>query len=386
MCAKIKQVRARALFFRFGIVICTGISSCSGGIAPAPSKETVVEHVLAAENNHTTLRIFDAETELSVQTALGGSLEGLTTQTDGRIAYVGVRLPSGSRDLIAVDMAGSILWRTRLGDSIGVLTGEVLGAAPDGRTLFIWRGISSGTQGLSVIDVESRLRVAHSANWNVASNGLVPLPRSDQFPEGAVLLVGVRSGSGGPRGASRAYVLHAKTLAVVDSIVLPEDIWQVVPSPSGGDVYIIGSQNVVRYHLSSRRTTASMRRSVNGSATVLVNGQLVMTDAGSFPDTPGSGLLHLFSADLRSNGTIDISTPLGGVPNSQTAVRSGLIQLSAHGNRVWVRVGSEDFGPLYAPQKARLLLVDCERREVVRTLDLDGFGLGALAISRRTIQ
>jgi len=50
---------------------------------------------------------------------------------------------------------------------------------------------------------------------------------------------------------------------------------------------------------------------------------LFLADGGQGVEHPGSGLLCLYSMDLEERGTIDVSTPVGGRPNSLVAARLG---------------------------------------------------------------
>jgi len=102
-----------------------------------------------------------------------------------------------------------------------------------------------------------------------------------------------------------------------------------------------------------------------------------------WPDSPGSGLLFLYGPNLESLGTIDVSTPLGGAPRGATATCTGLAAPGRDGRTVYVRAGSGSRFSLYPRQPARLLVVDVVSRALLRTIDLDGFGLGFLFVSAR---
>ena len=128
---------------------------------------------------------------------------------------------------------------------------------------------------------------------------------------------------------------------------------------------------------SSSHMTASVARQASGSLTLVPGGRmLTLTDVGIGFDSPGSGILRLYDADLVPIGSIDASTPVGGVPNSPTATRMGLAAAGSDGRMLYVRSGSSERGPLFPSQPARLLFVDLIEKHVTRSMSLGGYGLG----------
>jgi hypothetical protein len=208
-----------------------------------------------------------------------------------------------------------------------------------------------------------------------------------------ILVAGRQNASGGPRTDEAVYTLDAHTLAPLDSISLAalgasaaERIWQALPSTDGRTLYVATSTRIVRYDVCSRSVLTSTPRPGTGLLTVVAapaaDTTLILTDVGVWPDTPGSGFIYLFGRNLDLRDSIDVSTPIGGVPMSPTATVTGSAMGGIDGRTVYVRAGSDEVGPLYPAQRARLLIVDFVNRRFVRAVDLTGFGLGLLFAPR----
>jgi len=331
---------------------------------------------------------------------VGGRVEGLASAPDGSVLYAGVAGAGFRQSLVALDArTGRTLWmlplsengRPNVVDDIGLLTGEILAASSDNRRLYVARSLQGGIGGIAVLDLTSRRPVAFTGPWNVAAGGLVSLGADPTIPllrDGVIAMVASRQNSagGGRRTGERVYFLAPTTLAVLDSITpdalggsTTQGIWQIVPAPDGRSLYVGGSQRVARYDFAMRSVTASVARPSLGAVTVTGDGSaVIMTDGGSWPDSPGSGLLFVYGPDLAAHGTIDVSTPMGNTPRSPTATATGVGVSWPSGRVLYLRAGTEAIGPLFPPQQARLLAVDVLERRLLRAVDLGGYGFGPL--------
>ncbi|CAN5631156.1 hypothetical protein BH23GEM1_BH23GEM1_07500 [soil metagenome] len=375
------------------LVLAGGLGSgCSNPNAPVISPGEVV--LVTSPERDQLWMIVPASGAITARLALGGKAQGAAASSDGSTLYVGISGAGFRNELVAIDTrVNRVAWRLRLGsngqpnflDGVGLNSGEALALSHDGQSLYLWRAVKDGVTGITLVDVSTRRPTAFSGPWNVAGSGLVPIPPSAPRWSGALAVVGSRANAaGGPRRGSSVFVLDPVSLQVVDSILAGdlggaqgEDIWEVVPSPDGQTLYIAGSQRLVRYSLADQRVIASVARPAPGLLSVTSDGEtLIVTDGGTWPDFPGSGLLYAYGPNFEPHGSIDVSTPLGGRPSGPTATVTGPTAMSLDGRTIYVRAGTLSIGPLYTPQPARLLIVDIIGRTLQRTVDLGGFGGG----------
>lgn len=369
-------------------------SGCSNPNAPVISPGEVV--LITSPERDQLWMIVPTSGAITARLDLGGKAQSAAASSDGTTLYAGVSGAGFRNELVAIDTrVNRVLWRLRLGsdgqpnflDGVGLISGEALALSHDGQGLYLWRAVKDGVTGVTLVDVSTRRPTAFSGPWNVS--GLVPIPPSAPRWSGALAVVGSRANAaGGPLGGSSVFVLDPVSLQVVDSILAEdlggaqgEDIWEVVPSPDGQALYIAGSQRLVRYSLADQRVTASVARPGTGGLSVTSDGEtLIVTDGGTWPELPGSGLVYAYGPNFEPHGTIDVSTPLGGRPLSPTATVTGGTAMSLDGRTVYVRAGTPPIGTLYTPQPARLLMVDMIDRSLRRAVELGGFGGGFLFV------
>lgn len=363
-------------------------AGCNVATAPCASPEIVI----VTETDLKALRLMDPAGRCGDRRiGLGETLESVSLSPDETKTYVIVKIGSTvQREVVALETASArILWRHPLDDASSQQTvkGEVAAVSHDGTDLYMWRTSSDGTWGIARFNLQTREVVAFSGPWNLVAGGLVPLKPSAAFAQGALAVVGLRGGLGPRGGQARLYFLNPASLAVLDSIqpstiANEDDVWQFLPAPDGQSAYVAGRTTLVRYDLVQRWMTASKPREANGLLSLMPGGgTLVLSDGGSWPDSPGSGVLRLYDANLVAAGTIDVSAPLGGQANSPTATQVGMAMASKDGRTLYVRAGSEERGPLYPVQPARLLIVDMIDRSVVRSMSLGGYGLGLVLVA-----
>ena len=154
-------------------------------------------------------------------------------------------------------------------------------------------------------------------------------------------------------------------------------IWDLNMLGDGRTILVGGAGWLVTYDTDLRQPVRSVARPVSGVARVSPDqSTVVLTDSGVWPDFPGSGLLHLFDAQLSPIGTVDVSTPLGGLPNTPTATVTRIVAFADDGRTAYVASGTPPIGPLYTTQPARIIAVDLPTRTVIRVYELGGHELG----------
>ena len=366
-----------------------------------PSNGLVI--TTASSGGSDVLYAFDPGTgKVDAWPPLGGVVYGGVLSADSKTLFLNIRNSGFRSDLAAIDArSGNALWsltlatagQPRILDGVGLLTGEVMAVAGDDSLLYLWRSIKDSVVGIAALNLKTQRPVAFSGPWNVAAGGIQPTTQRCNAPRAVLIVVAGRGNtSGGPRRDEAVYTLDAQTLAPLDSISLPalgaspaDEVWQAIPSADGRTLYVATSTRIVRYDACSRSILASTPRLATGMLALVAaaaDTTLILTDVGVWPDTPGSGLIYLFGRNLDLRDSIDVSTPIGGVPKSPSATVTGSAVGGLDGRTVYVRAGSDDVGPLFPPQRARLLIVDFVNRRLVRAIDLTGFGLGLLFAPR----
>ena len=388
---------AKLSFIRCAMACAVAASStgCGDGTLAPPGDGRAAVIVTVGD----TWARLDPETGRLIWTANAGMrIEQGVLSPDGRVILAGYGDELSRRFLAAIDAAtGRELWRMPLstawvpeiGDGIGLLAASELAIRPDGAVLWIWHATLDGTVGVATLDLQTRRPLAFSGPWNVAAAGLVPvLTPAPGFPDGFLAVLASQD-NGGPTNGEAIHLLHPVSLQPMDSITLAEvpaaggDIWQVVPSRDGRTLYIAGDSRLLRFDLETRRITAQTPRLATGSLRLTPDGRtLIQTDGGWWPDTPGSGIIRLYDEQLVLVGTIDASTPVGGMPDSPTASVMGPAHPSADGTTIYVRTGTAAIGPLYPKQRSRLLVIDLPTRSVRRVIELDGYGRGLVLVAQ----
>lgn len=367
-----------------------------------PSNGLVI--TTASSGSSGVLYAFDPGTgNVDAWPPLGGAVYGGVLSADSRTLFLNIGNSGFRSDLVAINArSGNALWsltlatagQPRILDGVGLLTGEVMAVAGDDSLLYLWRSVKDSVVGIAALNLKTQRPVAFSGPWNVAAGGIQPTTQRCNAPRAVLILVADRqNASGGPRRDEAVYILDAQTLAPLDSIAPPalgpspaEDVWQALPSADRRTLYVATSTRIVRYDVCSRSILASTPRRAMGLLAVVAaaaaDTTLILTDVGVWPDAPGSGLIYVFGQNLDLRDSIDVSTPIGGVPKSPSATVTGSAVGGFDGRTVYVRAGSDEVGPLYPPQRARLLIVDLVNRRLVRAVDLTGFGLGLLFAPR----
>jgi len=260
-----------------------------------------------------------------------------------------------------------------------------LAVTPDGQRLLVADGSYGGVAGIAVVELAS-LAVSDFIRLQVAPSGIAILPASSVLPS-RVLVIGARQRLTVP-SLDLLFVLDPTTLEVTDSVAVTAPardkygtLEQVLPSPQGRTVYLLGRDSLYRYDLVERRLMASVPRPRgSGRLSVAPDGQRVFAEsAGDAFDFPGPGLLYVFGADLQASEPISLlAASMDGVPPTV-----GPSAVARDNHSVYVLSGTASRGPLFGPQPSRLLVVDADRKQLVKVVSLDDWGAHALFVVPR---
>lgn len=239
--------------------------------------------------------------------------------------------------------------------------------------------------GFAIVDVATRTVKAFAPDSSQLVVGAALLPRDGSRAD--VMILSRQKGVAGSNG-DRIVVLDGTTLTT-RSVITRSDLGfpdgpfvQVLGFSSGARLFAVFPGRIVLFDMSTRTVIAQRSLKVRGRLSISPDDQwLCLSDQGEWPDTPGSGLLRMIKADLSSDRLIDVSSPLGGTPDSPTATVSGPSQFGADGNTLLVRTGTTRFGPLYPTQPARVLVVDLRRDALTRSIMLGGYDASYLVES-----
>ncbi|MCH8986399.1 MAG: hypothetical protein IIB04_07275 [Acidobacteria bacterium] len=319
---------------------------------------------------------------------LDGTVEGVVVGAKPHHLFVTVKGSNFQRELVRVDLctrrvdrrlAMSGIAGPDQANGIRLATGEVMAVHPLADRLYLWRSWREDTLGIASVDLGEFAPTAFSGPWNVAGGGIVLF-----WPGGTNETLGViasRDQNAG-RSGTKVYLLDPHSLNVRDSIDSSDlgqqgQIWDLNMLGDGRTILVGGAGWLVTYDTDLRQPVRSVARPVSGVARVSPDqSTVVLTDSGVWPDFPGSGLLHLFDAQLSPIGTVDVSTPLGGLPGSPTATVTRTVAFADDGRTAYVASGTLEFGPLYATQTVRIIAVDLQTRTVLRVYELGGHEMG----------
>ena len=278
------------------------------------------------------------------------------------------------RDLLAVNFATNwIEWRRPLAEAghpvlySGVqLIGAPMAMLP-GKGALIVRAIRDGTAGIATFDVGRRKLGAFRGPLDVLD--FSALPHSGDVA--AVIKTGQRDDG---RASSSILILDPEDLHTLDSIAPAwpnEDPFLPIEAP-GGDLLFTGNYtNIYAYSRQQRAVLGSTERPALGEMALSPNGQiLVLSDAGTFPDDPGSGRLFVFHRSLQLVRLIDLTAQQRTVWPLVTSHMS----FSPDGRWLYVAAGTPSVGPVYGAQPVQVLVIEATTFQVIRAIVLEDFG------------
>jgi DNA-binding beta-propeller fold protein YncE len=144
----------------------------------------------------------------------------------------------------------------------------------------------------------------------------------------------------------------------------------VFPARDGRTVYLTSVDSMYRFDLVAKEVLArTSLPGLSGGITISPDGRTIYaTDGGDSFNSPGSGKIAVFDADLNPQPPIDLGT--SAAVNGQPPSMQGAA-VSSDGRMLYVAAGTPSRGPLYGPQPARLLVVDCSTRRLLRAIPLN---------------
>lgn len=371
------------------------LSSCSQPAAPDLASRDLA-FVAFTSGEHTSAVAVDTRAGKVVARLEPNSspigTHALAVSPDTEVLYLTAVDSDATSELLAVDArAVRVAWEERLNDlaADGAVPGlhleaGQLGISPDGRALIMGDASQGGTLGLAVVDLGSRTPVAFVAPFAQPRFASRSLPAGGRYPNGAIVMTATRTLSQ-PASAGALYVLDGKTLSVRDSIPLTPvagegsgGLAKLVLSPDGTRVYVVGPAFLYVYGLAEHRLLASTARPSFGDITISPDGtRIYVTDPGDGLDSPGSGFVFEFDAELDPLPAIDLRTSAA-VKGLPPRTISGAI--SGDGTKLFLTSGSAGIFGLFPLQPDRLLTIDLATGAVIGSVLLGDLGAGAVVI------
>lgn len=380
--AAIRMISARMTrsFRILAVATCTGFA-CNG--ATGPEVEPAFDQLWVAGSE---VRLLDLASGLERSVlSFEGMIESAVMPPGSEVMWLGV-VSGLSRELVQLDVCSESITARRtlssLADGgIALLTAEILAEDQAIGALYVWRASAAGVTGVAVLDQATLVPTGFMGPWNVVADGIVPVSANGWLGAGGIALVASRS-LDAPREGEAVFFIDRETTRdslTTDDLTVPETEIQGVVYTDGRDRLVVeGASWLVAFDTRSKTVVQAVPRPATGELVPHPDGSLyLLGDVGDWPDRPGSGVLTMFDADLDVTGSIDLSTPLGGAPNSPTATVIRRIVLDPDQPLAYVSTGTPARGPLYPVQTSKLISVDLVEGEVIGVHDFGDHELGA---------
>jgi hypothetical protein len=323
-------------------------------------------------------------------------VDAYSRSPDSSTVFVVAFDESTTRELIAVDTRKLLVkWREKLSNAIDPRHERFAGMAvygdlafsvsPDGRRIFLASATRDGVTGVGVLDAESRNALGMIGPLRVQPGGISRIPPSPMMPAGATLMIGRRSSA--PSERDWLFIINPATLDVIDSAaVAPPSgdagptLFQVVGHRDGRHAYLVSRTVVYRYDLLLRVVDATAPRQSNGYLVLSTDGtQLYMTDPGDRFNTPGTGHLYVYDADLGVKPPLDLRSM--GVAGEVPVIASAAV--GANSDTIYVATGTASRGPTFGTQPLRLLVVHRNDGRLLTSIRLDDWNPGPVFVQPR---
>lgn len=362
--------------------------SCENALAPLPGRATdLVVVATLPQTDSGSLAVIDPQ--LGKVTAHIGPLPRLVgggpTSADRATLYLSAALDDPTIEIVAVDTKSlRIQWRMRLtafdqqavSDSLHLTIGSTMALTPDGKRLLLGATTPNGG-GVAVVSLDNR-QVTGFIPF-VPVGRLASVAPNTALPNGAIIVTSLVRQFDPERYTGMLYVLDGATLAIRDSLAVTQasddftaDILQVVAAPDGEHVYVVGIQQQFRYDLASHQITDSVATPSFGTLSIAPDGKtLYRSDFGDF-DSPGSGKIYVYDADLTPRAPIELSQIAPSPTAKGQPVVSDNAVASSDGRLLYVAAGTPAAGGYVAYEPARLLVLDLQTNALVRTIPLSG--------------
>lgn len=328
-------------------------------------------------------------TEISSRLAFAGTIVGAALSANREVLALGIVAPGGRRELVVVDPNTRIRKTTlALGDirsptdpTVQLTSSERIAISHDGRIVYFAHATRNGRVVIAAVDLTVLQIVGTTGEFSSSSLMTMHGP-TNGLPNGTLAIIGK------PNEAlqNAVYLFDAHTLVAYDSIAAGElaafggSAASQIVAPTRSQLYLAGPSFAAWYSLAERRALVVAPNSIFSGALSASSGGnwLTLTDAGVWPHSAGSGVLQVLDRQLGVVGSIDLSTPVGGAPNSPAATVMGAATGVGNGSNLLVRTGTIFHRNLMFPQTqpARIIVVDVATREVKAVIPLGGYGSG----------
>lgn len=324
--------------------------------------------------------LLDESSEVRVLETIPAPGLGATVQSEtGQIVAVTSRTGGGAEvreiDACASDSYRLIAQVRQPLDSTGIviINGTAMALSGSGETLAIGHAELDERFGLALLNVSAGRTVGFIPRLTVES--VEHIPRRQHEIEWAV--VGERN------GLEEAIYLIGKDGEVLDSLSrssLPvsSDIFYLAAADDGRSLTVRTRTHLFRLALPALTVEAETALEAMGSIALLDDGSVIVADSGVWPDSPGSGYVYRVSGDFTSVDSIDVSTPLGGTPESRTATLTRTVSVAAGGSVALVSAGTTEIGPTFPIQPPKVMEIDLATHNVVRSIDVGALGVGVV--------
>lgn len=242
----------------------------------------------------------------------------------------------------------------------------------DGRSVLI-DGVDGSVRALGVVD-QSTFQVREViGSISVALDGAARFLTGPAA--GEIGIVGRRVTNNAV--PDQVFLLDPTGYTIVDSIPVSApyvgpypDALQVLPSPDGGRIYVVTPTSITCFDVQTHAITSSASIGAPRPAlSISSDGTRLYETDGTSGDDPGSGVISVFDAGLRSLTPIDLR------PYSATGLPPVLVKsaVSADGSRLFVSSGTGEIA-FVDPQPAQVFVIHLAGTLIVSQIPLHDWG------------
>jgi hypothetical protein len=368
------------------IMLCFVTSGCDSPVQPDGGGARLLLATYSSDSSFAVLDVVSGKVVARPPDGLGIFAQ----ETRAHDSTTETLVSAGGGRLVGFDLRTlSVAWRESLGLlGEGRFSGQrlyptfAMALAERSQRLFLADGKRNDTVGVSVLDAATQNAVGFVARLRAAH--LQPVrTATDEF----ILAVGTTAAAQSTFEMDRAqgwfYIVDAAAAQVRDSFpFLPAGdsaaggVASLVVDKAGRWAYFSTfANNVYRYDLETRQVVASKHFETYGMLAIAADGKsLVLADGTSSRDFPGSGLLYVLDAATLAATPIDVSSAY---VNGVAPVMHG-VSFALDGTIAFVGVGTASLGPLFGPQRGRLLVVDVPGKQLKRVIDVESWGVRSI--------
>ncbi len=354
-----------------GLLLPALLATCTSPEAPTPTGDVAV--VVNVESGRVPVVAVPQGQVLSEADLLPRFVWSHAAAPDTSVVYLSTQTGDANTvELIALDlMTRRIRWRETWSAILArSLVGPVftqlpfaLTTDPSGTHLYVADASKGSIHGVLVLDLATRTPVDFLPRLVIGLFGLAVAQPTAEFPNGVVLAAATQDPNATP-SVSSLFLIDPATRELIDSIpnLTPlvdrrgGSIDRLVVAPGGREVFGIGSGYLVKVDLPTRTVLARTTTTIfaGGLAVAPDGASIFVADQGDNRDSPGSGTIFRYDANLQSLPPIPLPTNL---PRDPVLV-SHAVAVSGNSRTLYVTAGTGSIGPLFGSQPARLLIVD----------------------------